>query len=139
MAGIGNLASGYAPQSMTWQQGMTTPAASPQSGGGGFDSILGATLGGTLNGISGIYGSQNAAEAQNHGILAGIGTQQQTMGNINSLFSGQAAAGNNAFSQLGTTNPFATQQGAGNNAFTQLGKLQGANGAAPDYSGFENS
>lgn len=89
----------------------------PVSASGGFDTLLGNTLQSAAN----VYGSQNSAEAQNKGILAGIGTQNQTMGNINNLFG--------------------TQVGAGNNAFSQLQKLQGggANGAAPDYSGFENS
>lgn len=87
--------------------------------GGDTGSSLDSVLGSTLNGISSVYGSQNAAEAQNKGILAGISTQQQTMGNINNLFS--------------------TQTATGNNAFTQLGNLQGLNGAAPDYSGFENT
>lgn len=114
MASIGNLATGISPLSM--QSGVAPQnTAVQQNSSGGFDSLLGSTL----TGVSGLYGSQNAAEAQNKGILAGINTQQQTMGNINSLFD--------------------TQVGAGNNAFTQLGKLQGEGGAAPDYSGFENT
>jgi hypothetical protein len=118
ISAIGNLnTAGYAPQSMvTATQGMPNTATTGTSGGG-LDSLLGSLLG---TGAS-VYGSQNAAEAQNNGILAGIGTQNQTMGNINNLFS--------------------TQIGAGNNAFTQLQTLQGggANGAPPDYSGFMNS
>lgn len=114
MAPIGNMATGISPLSM--QAGVAPQnAAVQQSSSGGFDSLLGSTL----NGVSGLYGSQNAAEAQNQGILAGIGTQQSTMGNINNLFGAQT--------------------GAGNNAFTQLGNLQGANGNPPDYSGFENT
>lgn len=114
---IGNLNSGS-----FYSQGNVAPnivAPQPTAQAGTNDGSLDSVLGSTLNTVSSIYGSQNAAEAQNHGILAGIGTQQQTMGNINNLFS--------------------TQTATGNNAFAQLGALQGLNGAAPDYSGFENT
>lgn len=85
---------------------------------GGFDSLLGNTLGSVAGTAANIYGAQNASEAQNNGILAGIGTQQQTLGNINNLFS--------------------TQANTGNGAFTALGSALGTNGAPPDPSVFTN-
>lgn len=135
VSAIGNLNAGVAPQNAVLQNGASTGTS-----GGGLDSLLGSLLGPVASTAASVYGSQNAAEAQNSGILSGIGTQNQTMGNINNLFSTQQTAGNTAFGQLGT-NPFATQQAAGNNALTQLQTLQGggASGAAPDYSGFSNS
>lgn len=104
---------------MTWQQNGTQPqnqvgGVPAQAGSGGFDALLGSTL----QTAGSVYGSQNAAEAQNKGILAGIGTQHDTMGNINSLFGSQTATGNGAFNQLGSA--------------------LGVNGKAPDPSTFYN-
>ena len=110
---IGNYTAGMAPQSA--QSGITLGTSTPAtSASGGLDSLLGSLLG---SGAS-VYGAQNAAEAQNNGILAGIGTQNQTMGNINNLFS--------------------TQVGAGNGAFNALNSALGTGGNAPDPSVFYN-
>jgi hypothetical protein len=76
------------------------------------------TLGSLLTSAAGVYGSQNASEQQTQAINAGIQTQQNTMGNINSLYTPQTTLGNSAMGALGSA--------------------EGLNGAAPDYSGFMN-
>jgi hypothetical protein len=100
-----------------------------------LDSILGSTLGSVASAGASLYGAQNAAEAQTTAENAGITTQQNTMGNINSLFSPQTTLGNNAFgatsNTLGLTgqpsaySPYTTT-GAG--ASTQLATMLGTNG-----------
>ncbi len=112
---IGNLNTGISGYNNSAVGSSSAPATATTGGDGSLDSLLGSTL----NGLSSLYGSQNAAQAQNTGILNGITTQQQTMGNINSLFSQQTSAGNNAL--------------------TQLQALQGGNGQTADYSNFNNS
>lgn len=102
---------------MNWQQGPNPQPQqpAPQTGtgaGGGFD--LGSMLGTAAN----IYGTQNAAEAATHGNEAAIGTQQGTMGNINSIY-GQ-------------------QQGLGNGAFNTLASTLGTGGGPANYSNFLN-
>jgi hypothetical protein len=82
------------------------------------DGSLGSLLTSALTAASGVYGSQNAAQAQQQADVAAMGTQQTAMSNINSLWQ--------------------PQQATGVNAVTALGNAQGLNGAAPDYSGFEN-
>jgi hypothetical protein len=62
-------------------------------------SGLGSLLGGVLN----AYGSQNAAEAATNADLAGINTQQQTMGNIQGIYGTQQALGQGAQSTLAST------------------------------------
>lgn len=122
MAGVTGLSS--VPQYMTWQQGyggVPTPQANAATSSnandssGGFDSLLS----GLLTTAGNVYSTQNAAEAQNNGILAGIGTQQNTMGNINSLFG--------------------TQSSTGNAAFNNLQSYLGLNGQPADFSQFYNS
>jgi hypothetical protein len=76
------------------------------------------SLGSLLTGAAGIYGAQNASEAQTSAINAGINTQTSTMGNINAIYNPQVSLGNSAMSALGSA--------------------EGLNGAAPNYSGFEN-
>jgi hypothetical protein len=75
-------------------------------------------LGSLLTAAAGVYGSQNSAEDATQGINAGITTQQQTMGNINSLYGAQTTLGNSAMGALGSA--------------------QGLNGQPANYSGFEN-
>lgn len=70
------------------------------SAGSGIDSTLGSLLTSGIGAASTIYGSQNAAEAQNTGILNGIGQQNTTLGNINSIYGNQSSTGNAAISQL---------------------------------------
>jgi hypothetical protein len=103
--------------------------------GSSLDSVLGSTLGSLAQGATSLYGAQNAAEAQTTAENAGITTQQNTMGNINSLFSPQTTLGNNAFgatsNTLGLTgqpsaySPYTTT-GAG--ASNQLATMLGTNG-----------
>jgi hypothetical protein len=97
----------------------------------GLDGVLGSTLQAGLN----LYGSQNAAEAQTTGELAGIGTQQTAMGNINSLYSGQSALGNGAFGSIGTSlgigggsNIYSPYTSAGAGAAGQAATFLGLNG-----------
>jgi hypothetical protein len=97
---ISPMQTALSPQANTQPIGYA-PASNDTSGG--FDSVLGNTLGNVLGAGASIYGAQNAAEAQNNGILAGIGTQQQTMGNINSLWTPQTSVGNAAVATLGNT------------------------------------
>jgi hypothetical protein len=96
--------------------GYSTPQLAP--GGATSSGVSAGSLGSLLTGAAGLYGSQNAAEAQTQAIQGGINTQTQTMGNINSLYGAQ-------------TN-------LGNSAMNALGQAQGLNGAAPNYSGFMN-
>lgn len=112
---------GIAPTGVANASGVTNPTNSAVAAPAGSASSIDSLLSGLVTGGANIYGSQNAAEAQNNGILAGIGQQNTTMGNINGLFGAQT--------------------GAGNNAFVQLQNLQngGGNGQAPDYSNFNNS
>ena len=104
-----------------------------------MDSILGGTLGGLLQTGANLYGTQNAAEAQTTAENAGITTQQNTMGNINSLFGTQTGFGNSAFGATGGTlglnggqsaySPYTTT-GAG--ASNQLSTFLGLNGQPAD-------
>ncbi len=110
---------GAMPQYSTNGQQYTTNGAQPtaaagQSTDGGIDSLLG----GLIQTGAGIYGSQNAAESQEHGNDYGIAAQHEAMGNINSIYS--------------------TQQQLGVGADTALARAQGLNGQPADYSGFEN-
>jgi hypothetical protein len=84
-------------------------AVAPQATGttigsnGGIDSTLGSTLGSLLGAGASYYGAQNAAEAQTNAELNAITTQQNTLGNINSIYGTQAGTGNAAISTLGNT------------------------------------
>jgi hypothetical protein len=86
------------------------------------DSTLASTITGALPGIiqsgAGVYGSQNAAEAQVNAENNAIGTQQSTLGNINNIWG--------------------TQQQLGQGADTALGSALGTNGQPANYSTFEN-
>lgn len=75
-------------------------------------------LPGLLQGAAGVYGSQNAAQAMTNADKNAIGTQQSTLGNINSIWG--------------------TQQQLGQGAQTALGTALGTNGQPADYSGFQN-
>jgi hypothetical protein len=79
---------------------------------------LGSLLTGTLTAGAGVYGAQNAAEAQEQADTAAIGTQQNYLGNVQS-----------------TLNPYTT---AGGNAANALSATEGTNGQPANYSGFEN-
>jgi hypothetical protein len=80
---------------------------------------LGSLLSGVLGAGAGVYGSQNAAEAQTNADLSAITTQQNTMGNINSLYTPQTTLGNSSMNSLNTM-------------------LNGGAGGTPDYSAFMN-
>lgn len=86
------------------------------------DSTLASTITGALPGVlqgaAGIYGAQNAAQAQTTADNSAINTQQSTMGNINNIW--------------------ATQQGLGQGAQTALGASLGTNGQPADPSNFLN-
>lgn len=88
----------------------------------GTDSTLAQTIGGAVPGLiqgaAGVYGSQNAAEAQTKADQNAINTQQSTLGNINGIWQ--------------------TQQNLGQGADKSLGAALGTNGQPADYSGFEN-
>jgi hypothetical protein len=92
----------------------TTAAGTSTDATGGLGSLLGSVLGTAAN----TYGAQNAAEDISQADQAAIGTQTQTLGNITSLYQPQTTLGNNSM--------------------TALGNAEGLNGAAPNYSGFEN-
>jgi hypothetical protein len=81
-------------------------------------STIGTAVPGLLQAGAGVYGSQNAAEAQTTADANAIGTQQNTLGNINNIWS--------------------TQQQLGQGADTALGSALGTNGAPANYSNFEN-
>ena len=83
-----------------------------------LSSTLTSALPSVLQGAAGVYGSQNAAEAQTQAEQAAIGTQQSTLGTINNIWS--------------------TQQGVGQGADSALGSALGTNGQPANYSGFEN-
>ena len=74
---------------------MTTGSSTAVSGTG-LDSLLSSVL----STGAGAYGAQNSAEDITQGINAGITTQQNTLGNVNNLYSGQSSLGNGAFNQL---------------------------------------
>ncbi len=92
------------------------------SGMTSIDTSLASTIGTAVPGLlqagAGVYGSQNAAEAQTTADANAIGTQQNTLGNINNIWS--------------------TQQQLGQGADTALGSALGTNGAPANYSNFEN-
>lgn len=100
------------------QGGSTIGGIAPQS----TDTTLAGTITGALPGVlqsaAGIYGSQNAAQAQQTADNSAINTQQQTLGNINNIWG--------------------TQQNLGQGAQTALGTALGTNGQPADYSGFMN-
>ena len=98
---------------------VVNPTAGPNSSGTATtDGSLGSLLTSALTASAGVYGSQNAAQAQQQADVAAMGTQQTAMGNISSYWQ--------------------PQQTAGVGAVNALSAAQGLNGAAPDYSGFEN-
>jgi len=102
----------------------------------GIDNILDATLNTAVAGFPGAYASQNAAEAQNHGILAGIGTQQNTLGNVNALYDRSLGNATSAYNgSMGNIKSlYSTQLDTGNKAFSGLqGALGlGGNAISPD-------
>jgi hypothetical protein len=92
----------------------TTAAGTSTDATGGLGSLLGSVFGTAAN----TYGAQNAAEDISQADQAAIGTQTQTLGNINTLYG--------------------TQTNLGNSAMSAIGSAEGLNGSAPNYSGFEN-
>jgi hypothetical protein len=94
-------------------------ATAPQSS---TDSSLASTITGALPGVlqsaAGVYGAQNAAQAQTNADTNAINTQQSTLGNINNIWS--------------------TQQQLGQGAQTALGSALGTNGQPANYSNFTN-
>jgi hypothetical protein len=79
---------------------------------------IGSAVPGLLQGAASIYGSQNAAEASTQGQQASIAQQQQTLGNINNIWS--------------------TQQQTGQGANTALQQSLGLNGQTANQSNFLN-
>jgi hypothetical protein len=100
-------------------QGNNGNMADPSSS---TDSTLASTITGALPGLlqggAGVYGAQNAAEKQTQADQQAIGTQQSTLGNINSIWS--------------------TQQQTGQGANTALQQSLGLNGQTADPSNFLN-
>jgi len=93
--------------------GQITTASNPNgiqtlSGGGAVnpstDTSLAQTIGsavpGLLQGAAGVYGAQNAAQAQQTAENSAINTQQNTLGNINSIWGTQQATGQGANAAL---------------------------------------
>ena len=105
-------------------QGNYGNMSSTMTGAGGYstDSSLASTITGALPSVlqsaAGVYGSQNAAEKQTQADQNAILTQQNAMGNINSIWG--------------------TQQALGQGADTALGSALGTNGQPANYSNFEN-
>lgn len=85
---------------------------------GTTDTTLASTIPGIIQGATGVYGAQNAAEAMTKADANAIGTQNTALGNIG--------------------NVWGTQQQLGQGADTALGSALGTNGQPADYSGFEN-
>jgi hypothetical protein len=102
--------------------GASAPGNNGNMAGTSTDSTLASTITGALPGViqagAGVYGSQNAAQAQTSADANAIGTQQQTLGNINNIWG--------------------TQQNLGQGAQQQLGAALGTNGQPANYSNFYN-
>lgn len=115
-SGVSTSGLNYLPvtQPMAQPQLITNANNPPTDASGGLGSLLGGVLGTAAN----VYGAQNAAENISRAETAGINTQTQTLGNINSLFKPQTTLGNSAMSTLGST--------------------LGVNGKPADYSNFLN-
>jgi len=68
------------------------------------DSTLAQTIGGAVPGLiqgaAGVYGAQNAAQAQQNADNSAINTQQSTMGNINNIWNTQQQTGQGANTAL---------------------------------------
>jgi hypothetical protein len=92
------------------------------SGAGSTDSTLASAITGALpsvlQGAAGVYGAQNAAQAQTTADNSAINTQQNTMGNIQNVWN--------------------TQQGVGQGADTALSSSLGLGGAPANPSNFLN-
>lgn len=97
-------------------------AINPQTYGGSTDQTLAGTITGALPGLlqgaATGYGAQNAAEARTTADANAIATQQNSLGNINNIWS--------------------TQQQLGQGADTALGSALGTNGQPANYSNFMN-
>jgi hypothetical protein len=121
-AGVGALGASALSGSVGGQGNIGNMALTNTGSGLSTDSSLASTVTGALPGIlqgaAGVYGSQNAAQAQTSADANAIGTQQSTLGNINNIWS--------------------TQQQLGQGAQTALGSALGTNGQPANYSGFQN-
>jgi hypothetical protein len=99
-----------------------SPTGYVPAAGASTDSTLASTITGALPGVlqgaAGVYGSQNAAQAQQNADNSAINTQQSTLGNINNIW--------------------ATQQQTGQGANTALQSSLGLNGQPADPSNFLN-
>lgn len=122
---IGNILGGSPQQvnPMIYSGGSPTLNGGTGAGiGSSTDQTLAGTIGGALPGLiqgaAGVYGSQNAAQAQQNADNSAINTQQSTLGNINNIWG--------------------TQQNLGQNAQTQLGAALGTSGQPADFSNFYN-
>lgn len=93
----------------------TSSAVGASSSAGGLSSLLSSLLGA---GVS-AYGSSAASGAVQQANQNAIATQQQYLGNVNSIYG--------------------TQQSTGNSAMSSLASVLGLNGQTANYSDFENS
>ena len=85
----------------TAQYSSGTPPDTAQSSTGSFD--WGSFLGNLVNTGSQIYGTQNAAEAAQHGNQSAINNQNAFLGNILKMYQPQYNLGAGAFGTLGAT------------------------------------
>ena len=85
---------GYAPA------GGTAPGAAGVSTDSTLASTITGALPGVLQGAAGVYGAQNAAQAQQNADNSAINTQQSTMGNINNIWNTQQQTGQGANTAL---------------------------------------
>jgi len=110
----------FAPGAFT--QSVQGPGGGAVQAPASTDSTLAGTitgaLPGLLSGAAGVYGAQNAAQAQQTADNSAINTQQQTMGNINNIWG--------------------TQQSLGQGAQNTLGSVLGTNGQPANFSDFYN-
>jgi hypothetical protein len=133
--------------------GQTTSNVSGTSNSSGIDwgSILG-NLASVYNGVQGGSAPNNAANSYAGAAKTGIATQYDALNKATSAYNqgGSAATGYmntgvaNAQNTIGSGTGLAAGLsasgiGEANNAGSALGRIFGANGGAPDYSGFENN
>jgi hypothetical protein len=107
-----------APSNPNGMQLLGSGTVAPTSTDTSLASTIGAAAPGLLQSAAGVYGAQNAAQAQQTADNSAINTQQNTLGNINNIWS--------------------TQQQTGQGANTALQSSLGLGGAPADPSNFLN-
>ena len=112
---LGSTISGISNPATTVGAGTAAPSSTASTTG---TSSLDSILTGLLTSGAGVYGAQNASQAQTDAISAAMGTQNSAL--------------------AGVQNTFGTQSTIGNGAMTALGSVLGTNGNAPDPSVFLN-